>query len=120
MSRLAFRGEAALLNEALSNLLHNAIRHAGEGSHVTLALAADEARLRVSVTDDGPGMPPEELQRAGERFFRGGGQKLPGSGLGLSIARSVAQRHGGSLRVMPGPEGRGLCVELALPIDFKG
>lgn len=120
MSRLAFRGEAALLNEALSNLLHNAIRHAGEGSHVTLALAADEARLRVSVTDDGPGMPPEELQRAGERFFRGGGQKLPGSGLGLSIARSVAQRHGGGLRVMPGPEGRGLCVELALPIDFKG
>jgi len=109
------------LNEALSNLLHNAIRHGGEGSRVTLFLGGEGGQVCFSVVDDGPGMPAEELQRAGERFFRGGGgRQLPGSGLGLSIVRSVALRHGGSMQVRPGPDGRGLVVVLALPAGFAG
>ncbi|MDP2022406.1 MAG: sensor histidine kinase, partial [Hydrogenophaga sp.] len=100
--------------EALSNLLHNAIRHGGAGCHVTLAVATDGLHVRFSVVDDGPGLPPEELARAGERFFRGRQGQLPGSGLGLAIARTVAQRHGGEMRVSAGPEGRGLAVTMEL------
>jgi two-component system sensor histidine kinase TctE len=111
---LPFRGEPGLLKEALSNLLHNAIRHGGAGCHVTLAVAADGHAVRFSVVDDGPGLPPDDIARAGERFFRGRHGQLPGSGLGLAIARTVAQRHGGTLRVSAGPEGRGLAVTIQL------
>lgn len=111
---LPFRGEPGLLKEALSNLLHNAIRHGGAGCHVTLAVDADAHAVRFSVVDDGPGLPPDELARAGERFFRGRHGQLPGSGLGLAIARTVVQRHGGVMRVSAGPGGRGLAVTMEL------
>ncbi|MGR6804717.1 sensor histidine kinase [Sphaerotilus natans] len=109
-------GEPDLLREALSNLLHNAIRHGGAGCHVTLmARGLVGGAVQLAVVDDGPGLPPDELPRAGERFFRGRGGALPGSGLGLAIVRTVAQRHGGQMRVDMGPEGRGLEVMLTLP-----
>ena len=76
-----------------------------------------EAELEQRLTAQrlsGPGLPPEELARAGERFFRGRQGPLPGSGLGLAIARTVAQRHGGEMRVSVGPEGRGLAVTMEL------
>ena len=112
---LPLSGEPDLLREALANLLHNAIRHGGAGGHVTLTVRGEpDGAVHLSVVDDGPGLPPAELPRAGERFFRGGGA-LPGSGLGLAIVRTVAQRHGGQMRVAAGPEGRGLAVTLSLP-----
>jgi two-component system sensor histidine kinase TctE len=111
---LPFRGESGLLKEALSNLLHNAIRHGGAGCQVTLAVTADAQKVRFRVIDDGPGLPPDELARAGERFFRSRHSKLPGSGLGLAIARTVAQRHGGEMLVRAGHNGRGLLVTMAL------
>ena len=116
MATLPFHGEPGLLKEALSNLLHNAIRHGGAGCHVTLAVSTDGRHVHFSVVDDGPGLPPNELARAGERFFRGRDGQLPGSGLGLAIARTVAQRHGGEMQVSAGPEGRGLavCIDLAV------
>ncbi len=113
---MPLQGEPDLLREALSNLLHNAIRHGGAGCHVTLVLRGEaHGAVQITVVDDGPGLPPDELARAGERFFRGRGGALPGSGLGLAIVRTVAQRHGGQMRVDAGPEGRGLAVTLTLP-----
>jgi two-component system sensor histidine kinase TctE len=109
------QGEPDLLREALANLLHNAIRHGGAGGHVTLVVRTDtNGAVQMTVVDNGPGLPPEELARAGERFFRGRGATLPGSGLGLAIVRTVAQRHGGQMRVSSGPEGRGLAVTITL------
>ena len=113
---LALSGEPDLLREALANLLHNAIRHGGAGSHVTLTVRREaDGAVQLTVVDDGPGLPPDELARAGERFFRGRGAALPGSGLGLAIVRTVAERHGGQMQVVPSPEGRGLAVTLTLP-----
>lgn len=113
---LPLLGEPDLLREALANLLHNAIRHGGAGGYVTLTVRAEPGEsVRLSVVDNGPGLPPDELARVGERFFRGSGGALPGSGLGLAIVRTVAQRHGGQMRVATGPEGRGLAVTLTLP-----
>lgn len=113
---LTLHGEPDLLREALANLLHNAIRHGGAGCHVTLVVREQPGlAVQIAVVDDGPGLPVEELARAGERFFRGRGGALPGSGLGLAIVRTVAQRHGGQMQVSKGPEGRGLAVALSLP-----
>ncbi len=113
---IAMVGEPDLLREALANLLHNAIRHAGKGCQVTLKVRGDTAgAVQVNVTDDGPGLPPDELPLVGERFFRGRASVLPGSGLGLAIVRTVVMRHGGQMLVGTGPEGRGLSITLTLP-----
>jgi two-component system sensor histidine kinase TctE len=107
-------GEPDLLREALSNLLHNAIHHGGAGGLVTLVVrAGSEDGVEWNVTDNGLGLLAPDRARLGERFFRGANSR--GSGLGLAIVRTVAQRHGGSMRVGPGLGGRGLCVTLTLP-----
>ena len=112
---LPLLGEPDLLREALANLLHNAIRHGGAGCHVTLVVRAEpDGAVQMSVVDDGPGLPPEDLCRAGERFFRGRGGASPGSGLGLAIVRTVAQRHDGRMQVSAGPGARGLAVTITL------
>jgi two-component system sensor histidine kinase TctE len=112
---LMVMGRAELLREALSNLLHNAIRFAPERGRITLFLrrSADEAVL--SVVDNGPGVPPDQLPRLGERFFRASNAGAGGSGLGLAIASSVAERHGGRLSVRNAEQG-GCVVDLHLPL----
>ncbi|MCW5658351.1 MAG: sensor histidine kinase N-terminal domain-containing protein [Burkholderiaceae bacterium] len=107
--------QPALLKEALSNLLHNAIRYAARGGHVTVKVEAGETRARIEVVDDGPGIPPDELARAGERFFRGSNVQQSGTGLGLAIVKSIAERLDGELQLAAGPGGRGLSAAIDLP-----
>ena len=114
---LTARGHTGLLREALGNLLHNALRYTPPGGHVTVQVAREGDTARLSVLDDGPGLAPDELERAGERFFRGRGARPGGTGLGLAIARAVAQRHGGTLALEPAPESPGLVASLWLPLD---
>lgn len=106
-----------LLKEALSNLLHNAIRYTPAGGHVTVRVAAELGEARLTVTDSGPGIPEAERPRAGERFFRASNAGQPGSGLGLAIVRSIAERHGGRLELSAGPQGQGLAVAIVLPLS---
>jgi two-component system sensor histidine kinase TctE len=114
------RAHRSLLREALSNLLHNALRHVPSGGHVTVRVdvAGDEARL--TVIDDGPGIPAAERARVGERFFRASNTVGSGSGLGLAIARALAERHHGRLEVDTGPGGVGLAVTIVLPLAVTG
>jgi len=109
---------AGLLKEALSNLLHNAIRYTPRGGQVTVKLCHNPTHGIIAVTDNGPGLPPDELARAGDRFFRGSQAMLPGSGLGLAIVRSIAERLGGALHIQAGPDGRGLAATVALPLPL--
>ncbi len=113
---LNLRIHAGLLKEALSNLLHNAIRYTPRGGQVTVKLRHTASHGIVAVADNGPGMPVQELARAGERFFRGSQTTQPGSGLGLAIVRSIAERFGGALHVSAGPDDRGLVVAMELPL----
>jgi two-component system sensor histidine kinase TctE len=108
--------QPALLKEALSNLLHNAIRYTPRGGQVTVKVRSAATRAWIEVVDDGPGMPAEELALAGERFFRGSNTGQPGTGLGLAIAKSIAERLGGELRLAPGANGRGLGAAVVLPL----
>ncbi len=104
-----------LLKEALSNLLHNALRYTPSGGQVTVRVAAEDDEVRLSVLDNGPGIPPDERERAGERFFRASNATQPGTGLGLAIVRSIAVRHGGRLELAAGANGRGLSASIVLP-----
>jgi two-component system, OmpR family, sensor histidine kinase TctE len=104
-----------LCREALSNLLHNALRYSPVGAQVTVRVVAGPNEARLIVVDNGPGMSAPERQRAGERFFRASNANQPGSGLGLAIVRSIAERHGGRLEIDVGPQSQGLSVAMILP-----
>lgn len=109
-------GHDGLLREALRNLLHNALKYTPRGGHVTVRVAALEGGAEVSVCDDGPGIPPDERDRAGQRFFRGRHARESGSGLGLAIVHSIAGRLGGRMSVDGGPGDTGCCIRLRLPV----
>lgn len=109
------RGNAALLREAVSNLLHNAMRYCPAGAQVTVRVDHRESECILSVIDTGPGINAQDLKRAGDRFFRGGNVSQPGSGLGLAIVRSIAERLGGQMQVSAGLNGQGLAVAIVLP-----
>ena len=100
--------DAHLMHEALTNLAANAIAYTPSGGTVTLAAAGDELGWSLSVEDNGPGLTEQEQATLGQRFKRGPQAKTAGSGLGLSIARSIAQRHGGALRLQNRESGQGL------------
>jgi two-component system, OmpR family, sensor kinase len=94
------RGEPDSLARALANLIENALVHGPTGRPVTAALRVDAGRALLSVSDEGPGPAPADRERLFERFWRGPGSTgRPGSGLGLSIVRAIAERHGGQVSV---------------------
>jgi len=99
---------------ALSNLLDNALAHAGAGTPVAVRLADRDGRPALLVEDDGPGVPQEEVGALAERFRRGRRARGEGSGLGLSIAATAARRLGAELVLENRPEG-GFRAGLALP-----
>lgn len=110
-------GEALLLREALSNLIDNALSYAGAGSEVTLRVQAAREQVLLEVADNGPGLSPQELPHAFERFWRA--STLPGGcGLGLAIVAAIAQRHGGVAKVLAA-QPHGLRVQLWLPLSKR-
>ena len=106
-------GKPQALKRCLTNLVANAVKF---GSRARM-LIRDGTQLEISICDDGPGLPPEELEKVFEPFYRlesSRNRDTGGTGLGLSIARDVAQAHGGSLILRNRPEG-GLEARLTLP-----
>jgi signal transduction histidine kinase len=88
------------INHVFTNLITNAIKHSPPGSDVLLeASLAEEGAVEFSVTDSGPGVPEEYRTLIFDRFFRVPGQKNPGAGLGLSIAKEITVAHGGRIGV---------------------
>jgi two-component system OmpR family sensor kinase len=106
------------LRQALSNLVTNALKHSPAEAPVVVELSRrrhkDGAWVIITVSDQGPGVPPHLLPRLFERFTRGKGSG--GLGLGLYLARQIAMAHGGTLSVHS-EEGKGARFELALPVD---
>ncbi|WP_220699332.1 sensor histidine kinase [Nocardioides cavernaquae] len=93
-------GDGPRLHQVLANLLANASRHAPSGTTVTVAISAASDGTRVSVHDDGPGVPVDLQAHVFERFTRGDASRTRdsgGAGLGLSLARAIAEAHGGTL-----------------------
>ena len=106
-----------LVAQVVRNLINNAQRHAGPGGRVALSAKADGAGLVVIVDDDGPGIPREQRERVFDRFHRSESSRnraSGGSGLGLGIARSIVEMHGGRIWVEDSPLG-GARVCFGLP-----
>ncbi|WP_043118935.1 sensor histidine kinase, partial [Pseudacidovorax intermedius] len=113
-SPLVVIGHAWLLREALSNLIDNALRYAGRGAVVTVDVQRDGDEAVLSVTDDGPGIAPEDSSRVFERFVRATDQGN-GCGLGLPIVKEIVERQGGRVTLAP-VQPRGLCARIHLPV----
>jgi signal transduction histidine kinase len=106
-------GKPQALKRCITNLVGNAVNF-GARAHV---IVRDGENLEISVCDEGPGIPPEELEKVFEPFYRlesSRNRDTGGTGLGLSIARDVAQAHGGAVVLRNRPEG-GLEARLTLP-----
>lgn len=104
-------GDPAALERALTNLLDNAVKWSPEGGQVTVELA----RGTVLVSDQGSGISEDDLPHVFDRFYRSAESRgMPGSGLGLSIVKAVAERHGGGVRADAAPGG-GAAIWLHLP-----
>lgn len=111
------RGDAVLLDAAIRNVLDNAIKYSPEDTTITLQMHHTGPEVRLSVTDEGPGLGGDSKDRLTERFRRGGNVAgVVGSGLGLTIAAEVLRAHGGRLTLENREDGSGACVSLVLPL----
>ena len=117
-SRLEAEGDAAMLARVVANLLDNAIRYTPERGAVTARLSEREGQLLLQVEDTGPGISADELPFVFDAFYRAS-RSIPGSGLGLAVAKSIAEAHQGRIWATSTP-GRGTTVHLLLPFRQPG
>jgi signal transduction histidine kinase len=101
------------VHRAVANLVHNAVKHAPEGTAVEVAVERSPGAVSVTVADRGPGVPAAERDRVFERFWRG--DRAPGTGLGLPIARQIAQAHGGEIALLDTEIGAAFRLRLPVP-----
>jgi len=114
---LAVRADAARLEQVLSNLLDNAIKYGRKDGCVRVAAQREPTWVVLSVADDGPGLPPEALERVFERFYRvdkSRSRELGGTGLGLAIVKHIVHSHGGKVWAQS-QLGRGATFYFTLP-----
>jgi two-component system, OmpR family, sensor kinase len=116
---LAMVGDEELLRRAVDNLLRNVLVHTPVGAAGAISAYETGGQVIIDVSDDGPGVPADQLPHIFERFYRGGARsRRPGSGLGLAIAAEIASAHGGLAYAAPGSP-TGLRITLTLPVDGR-
>jgi two-component system sensor histidine kinase QseC len=109
-------GDRAMLAIMTRNLVDNALKYTPAGGKVEVRIAQHGRRIALDVDDSGPGIPPEERERVFERFYRQVGTNVPGSGLGLSIVKRIADLHHAGVRLDHSPLG-GLRIEVVFNAD---
>ncbi|MGC9468089.1 MAG: sensor histidine kinase [Anaerolineae bacterium] len=114
-------GNADRLRQVLLNLLDNALKYAGRGTNVTIALRPVSEGVMCEVCDDGAGIPAAHLPHVTQRFYRAASETVDGSGLGLALVQEILRHHDSELVVVsPVREGRGTCVRFTLPRADEG
>ncbi|MEN8114286.1 MAG: HAMP domain-containing sensor histidine kinase [Actinomycetota bacterium] len=107
--------DRARLSRVLTNLIGNALGHTEPGGTVSVGAQPDAAGIRITVSDDGDGIPPDELPHVFDRFYRGTTTARAGTGIGLAIARSIIDAHGGTLSAASDGPGTGATFTIRLP-----
>jgi signal transduction histidine kinase len=118
-ARCVAQVQPSLLRRAVRNLIDNAVKY---GGNARVAVVPKGNELAIVVTDDGPGIPPDEIERSLQPFYRLEGSRnreTGGSGLGLAIAQAIAESHGGRLELRAG-QPRGLSATIILPLGEPG
>ena len=104
-----------LMEQVLVNLLDNVARYTPPGTPVLIGTALEDSVISIAVADEGPGLPPEDLERVFDKFYRVPGSAAGGTGLGLSICRGLVSAHGGTLEASNRPGG-GAQFTIRLPV----
>jgi len=112
---LAVRADPDRICQVLGNLIGNAIKFTPRGGRITLAARRDGSEVRVSVTDEGPGIPAEDLSRVFEPYWQAPGTARLGAGIGLKIAKGLVEAHGGRIWV-ESKVGVGTTFSFTLPV----
>lgn len=116
--RPSVRVDPLLIEQALANLIENAVAYTPDGSEIEVGVRGEAGRVLLEVVDAGPGVPEAELGRIFEKFYRGDQARgaAKGAGMGLAIARGFVEAVGGTVEARPRPDGRpGLSVVISLP-----
>jgi len=114
---LALNGDDELLQRMILNLLDNAVKYTPPGGEIAVQLRGRNGDARLTVRDNGIGIPAKDQPHVFDRFYRvdkARSRALGGAGLGLSIARQIAQAHGGTVSVESGAQGSVFTVELPM------
>jgi two-component system sensor histidine kinase TctE len=115
-SPVLVKASPTLLREMVVNLVDNALRYTGSGGIVTILTERRGGDFRLAVQDNGPGIAAAERELVFERFYRVLGTGTEGNGLGLAIVREIVTGAGGRVALTEGPDGKGVTVEVFLPI----
>ncbi len=110
------RMDFALMEQVLVNLLHNAAMYTPPGVRVRVTASTEDSELVLSVADRGPGLPPADMERVFQKFYRAPGAKAGGTGLGLSICKGFVEAHGGTIAAENRPTRGGARFIIRLPI----
>jgi two-component system sensor histidine kinase KdpD len=110
--------DPVLIGQAIGNVFENAVKYSAPGSSIRVGARAAGDAVTLGVTDEGPGIPEAERAKVFDLFYRvGEGDRRPtGTGLGLAIVRGFVEAHGGRVRALAGPAGRGTTIEIDLPL----
>ena len=114
--KIQTQGMEDALKLLVTNLTDNAIRYTQEGGRILLSLKVESHHAVIRVSDNGPGIRPEESERVFDRFYRALGTKTQGHGLGLAIVKRIVELHQGQISVEDGLDGQGTTMKITLPI----
>jgi signal transduction histidine kinase len=116
--RLTVRGDQSRLEQLLMNLVGNAVKYSPSGGEVRVGLEGRDGAAKIEISDEGIGIPADDLPDLGHPFIRGAGRAstFAGMGVGLYVARLVAEGHGGSLQLESAGDGKGTTVKVKLPL----
>ncbi len=108
----------ALIEQALVNVIENAAKFSPKDGEIRVAAAREDGELLIAVSDEGPGIPPDQREQVFNMFFTGGegDRGKHGSGLGLAICSGMIGAHGGRIEALSGPGGRGTTIAIHLPL----
>jgi signal transduction histidine kinase len=111
--------DGELIELTIRQLLTNALKYAAPDSPIVIRAIAQMEAVQISVKDFGPGIPSKELSRIFEKYYRVGGGRVPGTGMGLTIARDIVEAHGGEIWADSSP-AEGSEFFFTLPVKVTG